>query len=61
MLKNPAANPDEIETRYVFAEDYQDAQAQAVDIIDNHVFNDVSLVSVDLCEPGDFYDQESAS
>lgn len=59
VLHNPAANPEEYEERYVDADDSHDAELQALDIIADHPFNDVSLVSVARVSPEDLYHEES--
>ena len=59
-LHNPAANPEEYEERYVYADDHNEAELQAQEIVAGHVFNDVSLVSVTRVDPEELYhDHES--
>jgi hypothetical protein len=58
-LHNPSANPEEYEERFVYADDAHEAELQAHEIIANHVFDDVSLVSVTRVSPEDLYHEES--
>jgi hypothetical protein len=58
-LHNPAANPEEYEERYVYADDHKEAELQAQEIVAGHVFNDVSLVSVIRVDPEELYHDES--
>jgi hypothetical protein len=59
VLHNPSANPSEHEERYVYADDATEAELQAQEIIANHVFDDVSLVSVTRVSPEDLYHETS--
>lgn len=54
-LRNPSANPDEIETEYVTADSQHEADLAADDLVARHPFSDVEVVSVELVEPGQFY------
>jgi hypothetical protein len=56
---NPSGNPDDIEEIYLDAEDSQDAEGQAVRHVDNHIFNDVELLSVELVDPGELYNEST--
>lgn len=58
-LLNPAANPDEIEEEFIYADDQKEAELEAIALVARHPFNDVSLLSVDLVEPGELYHDES--
>jgi hypothetical protein len=60
-LHNPAANPEEFEERYIDADDSKDAELQAEEIVANHPFSDVRLISVTLVEPGELYHDEYES
>ena len=51
VLHNPSANPEEYEEQYVDADGQKDGELQAADIIANHVFDDVQLVSVTRVNP----------
>jgi len=55
LLHNPSANPEEYEERYIDADDQKDADLQALDIIADHPFNDVELVSVTRVSPEELY------
>lgn len=59
-LRNPSANPSEIEEEYITADSDKDAQLAALDLIARHPFDDVELISVELVEPGELYHEESA-
>ena len=54
-LRNPSANPDEMEEEYIYADSQKDAELEAIQLVARHPFNDVELVSVELLEPGDLY------
>ena len=54
-LRNPAANPDEIEEEYISADSQHEADEEAAGIVARHPFNDVELLSVELVEPGELY------
>ena len=54
-LKNPSANPSEIEEEYLTADTDKDAELAALDLVARHPFDDVELVSVELVEPGELY------
>lgn len=54
-LLNPAANPDEIEEEYISADSQREADEEAAGLVARHPFNDVSLLSVELVDPGDLY------
>ena len=58
-LHNPSANPEEYEEQYVDAEGQKDAELQAADIIANHVFDDVALVSVVRVDPAELYHEST--
>lgn len=58
-LRNPAANPDEIEEEFIYADDQKDAELEAIALVARHPFNDVELISVDLVEPGQLYHETS--
>jgi len=61
-IKNPSANPSELEEEYITADSDKDAELAALDLVARHPFDDVSLVSVELVEPGDLYhDEETTS
>ncbi len=58
-LHNPSANPEEHETRYVYADDKHEAELQALDIIAGHPFSDVELVEVARVSPEDLYHEST--
>jgi hypothetical protein len=58
---NPSGNPEDIEEIYLNADDSQDANDQAVKHVDNHIFNDVELLSVELVDPGELYNEATDS
>ncbi len=60
VFLNPSANPDEIETEYIPADNQSEAENEAARIIARHPFNDVSLLSVELVDPQDLYHEDSA-
>jgi len=60
-LHNPSANPSEFEEEYITADTDKDADLAAADLIAKHPFEDVTLVSVELVEPGDLYHDESTN
>lgn len=57
-LQNPAANPAELEEEYITADSDKDAELQALELVAQHPFDDVRLVSVALVEPGELYHEE---
>jgi hypothetical protein len=60
-LRNPSGNPTEIEEEYITADSQKDAELAAMDLVARHPFDGVSLISVQLIEPGDFYNEENAN
>jgi hypothetical protein len=59
-LLNPAANPDEIEEEYIYADSQQAAESEAANLVARHPFNDVSLLTVRLVDPQELYHEESS-
>ena len=57
-LRNPSANPDELEEEYIHADSQKDAELEAIELVARHPFNDVSLLSVELVEPLELYRDE---
>ena len=60
-LLNPAANPDEIEEEYIYADSQREAENEAANLVARHPFNDVELLSVRLVDPQELYNEESSA
>lgn len=60
-LRNPAANPQEIEEEFITADTQHEADLAAEDLVARHPFDDVEVVAVELVEPGDLYHETTSS